>query len=76
MKDFYMVRNKKFLNMNDQARIEKQLTTYRNIKGLFANHVAFFMEFIWFGNTWIIETYCENINPNDYCFFLWEELDY
>lgn len=51
MKDFYMVRNKKFLNMNDQARIEKQLTTYRNIKGLFANHVAFFMEFIWFGNT-------------------------
>jgi hypothetical protein len=59
-----------FLDINDQSRIEKQLTTYRNIKGLFADHVAFLVEFIWFGNTCISKTYCENIKPNDYCFFL------
>lgn len=46
-----MVEDNFFLDINDQARIEKQLTTYRNIKGLFVGHVAFLVEFIWFGNT-------------------------
>jgi hypothetical protein len=50
MKGFCMAKSKFFLDINDQARIEKQLTTYRNIKGLFANHVVFLVEFIWFGN--------------------------